>query len=400
METEHLTEEQLIDFAEQHGCKGVTHWKLERWHKQDVIPRPIVEHLGYGMGTRSVYPTQTSGQILAVCRLLKSTRNFGVVRFQLWQEGYFIPFPLLKHTIRQLVPPLRWKVPRREEQRHDIVERRLNTLLQKMSGRFFRVLLKRFGKNFENLQSFLEIQLNLLYGIRVAFDEPSHHEGESSAADIFAQGLHLEEMWFLPRDLAADFQHFSDNGLLSITKMNAALDEATEEDLRRASTRSEAIALFFEWFELMGFLPKLLHSLLLDVSNPSFQALVLVFLFHLEKNGYADNMDGLSGVFRAQVPRLRAFRVFYFTLQLELPAVAKELSTPQEIWAQIKKVWGQIKDLSESEREQYFARMNEHLHGVYLQYQAELDAFWQRHPEIKNALEAGDSSTPSGSELG
>ncbi len=271
METEQLTEEQLIDFAEWHGCQGVTHWKLERWHKEDVIPWPVVEHLGYGRGTRSVYPAQTSTQVLAVCRLLKSTRNFDVVRFQLWQEGYCIPFPMLKQTIHQLVPPLRWRVPRQEEQRHTVVERRLNTLLQKMGGRFFRFLLKRFGKNFENFKSFLEIQLNLLYGIRVAFDEPSHHEGEPSAADIYAQGLPLEELWFLPRDLAADFQHFSDKGLLSITKINAALDKATEEDLRRASTRTEVIALFFEWFELMGFLPRLLHSLLLDVSTPSFQ---------------------------------------------------------------------------------------------------------------------------------
>src|SRR5258708_3765074 len=148
-----------------------------------------------------------------------------------------------------------------------------------MSDRFFRFLLKRFGKNFENLQSVLEIQMNLMYWIRVAFDEPSHHEGELSATDIFTQGLHLEELWFLPRDLAADFQHFSDKGLLSITKMNAALDEATEEDLRRASMRSEVIALIFEWFELMGFLPKLLQSLMHDVSSPSFQSLALPFLF-------------------------------------------------------------------------------------------------------------------------
>ncbi len=100
METEHLTEEQLIDFAKQHGCEEVNHWKLERWHKEDVIPRPVVEHLGYGRGTRSTYPPQAPAQILAVCRLLKSTRNFDVVRFQLWREGYTISLPLLKKTIR------------------------------------------------------------------------------------------------------------------------------------------------------------------------------------------------------------------------------------------------------------------------------------------------------------
>lgn len=386
METEQLTEEQLIDVAKRHGCEEINHWKIERWHKEDVIPRPVVAHLGYGRGTRSIYSTQTPAQILAVCRLLKSTRNFDVVRFQLWQEGYFIPFPILKQTIRQLVPHLRWKVPRGEEKKYDAVERRLNMLVQKRSGPLFRFLFKRFGKNLENLRSFIEIQLSLMYEIPVIF-EPSHDRSELSATDILRHGLSLEDLRFLPRDLTADFQQFSNKGLLSITKMNTALDEATEEDLRRASTRLELLALTLECFELMGFLPKLLHSLRREVSDPPFQALSLVFLLLLEKHGYADNMDGLLEVFRVQVPRMRTFQVLCFALQQELPAVAKELSTPQ-------KIWQQIKGLSEPEREQYFAQKNEYLRGVYVQYQAELDVFWQCHPEIKSALETGDPSSP------
>ena|SRR5579863_1446 len=387
MEDDQLTEEQLIDFARQHGCDEVTHWKLERWHKEDVIPRPVVEHLGYGKGTRSTYPAETATQILAVCRLLKHTRKFDVVQFQLWCEGYFIPLPVLKETIRQLVPQLKWEIPRREAQKYKAVERWLNTLMQKISGRFFRFLLKRFGNKLENLQSFFEIQLNLLYEIRVPFDEPSHCEGELSATDIFAQGLNLEEWWFLPKDIAADFQHFSDKGLLSITKMNATLDGATEEDLKRANTRTEVVTLIFEWFDLMGLLPNPLGSLLLDISNPSFQALLLTFVLHLEKNGYAKNMDQLLEVFRVQVPKFRAFQALNFALQQELPIVAKELDTVEEIWRLLK-------NRSEQEREQYFARKNEYLRGIYLQNQAELDAFWQRHPEIKSSLETGDSSPP------
>src|SRR5258708_2788700 len=240
METERLTEEQLIDFAKQHGCKEINHWKVERWHKEDVIPRPVVEHIGYGKGTRSTYPAQTTTQILVVCQLLKNTRKFDVVRFQLWHEGYPIPLSILKETVRQLVPHLKWKVPRREEQKYNAVERWLNTLLQKIRGPFFRFLLKRFGKNFENLQSFIGIQLSLLYGIRIIF-EPSHYKGEPSNAEIFAQGLGLEELRFLSSDFTADFQRLSDQGLLSITKMNASLDEATEEDLRRANARPDVM---------------------------------------------------------------------------------------------------------------------------------------------------------------
>lgn len=386
METEWLTEQQLLDFAGQHGCRGVNHWKLERWHKEDVITRPVVEHLGYGRGTCSTYPAETAAQILAVCRLLKSTRNFDAVRFQLWREGYPISLPLLKRTIRQLVFPLRWKVPRQEERKYDAAEQQMNTLLQKTSSRFFHFLLKRFGKNLDLLQSFIVNQLYLLYGIPLLF-EPSYDQGEPSLTDIFAQGFGVDQLGFLPKDLTADFQQFSDSGLLSITKMNAVLDEATEEDLRRASTRSEVVALIFEWFELIGFLPSPLRSLLLhDVSTPPFQAMCLAFALHLEKNGYANNMDQLLEVLRMQMPRFRAFQALYLALQQELPAAAKALGTFQNMWQRTK-------NLSEQEREQYFARRSEHLRGIYLHYEAELDAFWQRHPEMKSALEAGDPSS-------
>jgi hypothetical protein len=391
MLTEYLTEEQLIDFAEQHGCEGVTHWQLERWHKQDVIPRPMVERLGYGKGTCSTYPVEAGPQVLAVYRLLKVTRNFDVVRFQLWQEGYSISLSLLKETIRQLVPQLRWKIPRQEEKKYDLVERRVETVLQKIRGPLFRFLFKRFGKNLEDLRSFIHIQMSLVYGIPLIF-EPSHHQDELSSIDIFTQGLGLEVWTFLPKDLTADFQQFSDKGILSISNMNIVLERATEEDLRRADMRSDLIALLFEVFEIMGILPKLLQSLRLSMPTPPFQALSLVFLLHLEEHGYANNMDELLKVCRVQAPRFRAFQALCLALQQEIPEVAKELSTPQ-------KLWQKIKDLSEPEREQYLARKNEHLRGIYLQHQTRLDAFWQRHPAVRHALEAVDPFSSSGSEL-
>ncbi len=386
MEGEELTEERLIDFAKQHGCEDVNHWKLERWHKKDVIPRPVVEYLGYAKGTRSMYPVQSGPQVVAVYRLLKTIRNFEVARFQLWQEGYSIPLPILKETIRQLVPQLRWNVPRLEEKKYDVVERRVDLVLEKIRGPLFRLLFKRFGKKLEDLRSFIHIQLSLVYGIPLVF-EPSYHQDELSATDIFTQGLGLEVWTFLPRDLTADFQQLSDKGLLSISNMNVVLERATEKDLRRASTRSELMPLLFEGFVMMGILPKLLQSLRLSMSTPSFQALSLVFLLHLEKHGYTDNMDGLLKVCRVQIPRFRAFQALCLALHQELPEVAKELGTPQ-------KLWQKIKDLSEPEREQYLARKNEHLREIFLQHQTEIDAFWQRHSEIKNALEAEDPSSP------
>lgn len=387
MEKTELTEEELIDFAQQHECPEITHWKLERWHKADIIPRPVVVPLGYGKGTRSTYPVHAAVQLITVCRLLEQTRKFDVVRFQLWHEGYDISLPLLRETIRQLVPQLRWKVPHREDPKYNAMARRLNSLFQKMSGPFFRLLLKQFGKDFENFRSFIEIQMSLLYGIHVLF-EPSHRKGELSNAEIFARGLNLAEWRFLPKDLTADFQHMSDQGLLSLTNLNIALDEATEEDLRRAQTRLELIPLLLEGFELMGMLSKFWRSFRRRVDDPSFQALLLVFLVHLVRQGYAENIDELLKTYRWHVPRLRAFQTLYLALLQELPTVAKVLGPPE-------KLWKKIQDLPVQEREHYLAQKNEQIHTAYLQHQAELDAFWQQHASIKQILEEDAPSSLS-----
>lgn len=387
MEAEQFTEQQLIDFAQQHGCTEVSHWKLERWHKEDVIPRPQVEHLGQGKGTSSMYPIQTGPQMLAVCRLLKSTRNFDVVRFQLWQEGYRIPLPILKQALRQLAILLQWKIPHGEERKYNAVERRLGAFLRNIRNRFFRFLLRQLGKSLENLQSFMYLHLSLLYGIPLIF-EPSHDDRELSLADIFAQGLGLEELSFLPKDLTPDLQRFSDYEVFSITRMNARLDKATEEDLRRASKRTELIALMLESFELMGILPSLLLFLLRSVSSPHFQALTLVFFLRLEECGYSNNMDGLLKVCQIQVPRFRTFQALFLTLEQEVPPVAKALGNPQ-------KLWGQIKNLSEPERERYLAQKTEYLRTIYLQHQTEINDSLQRHPEIENFLDEDAHSSES-----
>ena len=98
-------------------------------------------------------------------------------------------------------------------------------------------------------------------------------------------------------------------------------------------------------------------------------------------------MDGLLEACRTQIPRFRTFQTLCIALHQELPEVAKELGTPQ-------KLWQEIKELSEPERELYLVRKNEHLHEIFLQHQTEITDFWQRHPEIRVPLESEDPSSP------
>ncbi len=164
--------------------------------------------------------------------------------------------------------------------------------------------------------------------------------------------------------------------------MNATLEQATEEEMRQADECRELFTLLLECFEFMSILPKLLHLLRRDASSPSFQALSLVFLLHLEKCGYTANINELLKVLQVQIPRSRVFQVFAVTLQQELPTIAKVVGTPQQLWQHMK-------TLSEAVRDLYLLQKQVQVHEIYLHHQRELDAFWQCHPDIKNALEVG-----------
>lgn len=391
MDTNLLSETELIDQAHARGCTDLTHWKIERWHKEDVIPRPVViEHLGYPQGNRSYYAPQALDQLLAAYRLLQKTRNFAMVRFQLWQAGFPIPFDVLRNTFRQLVPLLKWNIPRGDERRYRAVVRRQDDLLGKFTPRLTSSLFKLFGMKLERFKSLMETQLYLFYGMEVSFRQSHAQEGEPSLTDLFAQSTGLEEMRFFSSDLTDDLQRMADQELFSIPRMNAALERATEEDLRRAHARAEVFPLLFAWLEVMEILPKALRSLMLRAKpDPCIQAAVLLFALRLEEHGYAENTDALIEALRVQVPRMRAFQAIFPEVQREFPDVAQAFGSPAAVWREFR-------HLPESEHEAFFARKQERLRVLYQQHKEELDAFWQRHSEVTALFdEPGESSTLS-----
>ena len=375
MVEERLTTEQVIERV---GRNDLTPWKLERWHKADIISRPTVEHLGYGKGTRSTYPAHVVEQVLAVCRLLEQKHKLDVVKFQLWREGFPLPLPALKKTLRKLVPPLAWPIPRGTESKYTAADDQTFTILRKATGRVrgsvVRTLLRRLKQKADQ-ESFIMIQMYLLYGIRYEFT-PSFDSKELSPADILSQGLGLDTMRFLPKDLTTDLQGLSRRGLLSLTKMNTALDEATEEDTLLARSRMEMMGPLFECFEIMGYLP---HSWRLSQRYPSEpwgQALLLVYLILLEKQGFGKNMDVVFDAMQTNLPKLRVGQAVHHALSQELPQMTKHLLAFEKMGHLVAE-----QQAGNGEAGQQFEAYLEHLRLVYVQHKIELDAFWQRHPE-------------------
>jgi hypothetical protein len=162
--------------------------------------------------------------------------------------------------------------------------------------------------------------------------------------------------------------------------MNGALNQATEDDLRKATHRTGIIDLIFAMFEAMGVWPKRLSFLLKEASNPHFQALALVFFLLLDQYGYGQNIDTLFAALREQTPKVQVWKDLYTDMQQELPHIASEIGSTQELWQQLN-------TRSEAERETYLEQRLSQLQALYIIHKEELDAFWQRHPQITFIIE-------------
>jgi len=366
-----MNEDELIALAAREGCM-ISPRQLERWHKADLIPRPeVAPPCVFGEGNRSTYPDGAGPRVLAVCRLMKLQRNLDAIRFWLWLEEYPIALPLLKKTIRRLVPPLTWRLPRREEKQFDLAEKQTETVMRHPRTRnplnVWRVFLRLFRKPDEK-RRFLFIQMALLHDIRYEF-QTQQEEKELSPAELFSQGLNAKGLRFLPGDLTHNLEEMSSRRLLSFTRMNATLETATEEDLTRARTRLEMMLPLLECLDILGYRFGPFSFAFFSQhykANALAQALLFVFFLHLEAKGYSNGMQQVFEAVRMNWPNLKRGQAMHNALAQELPHISKELLDV-----------GRISELTMDELAAHKARLRE----VYAQNREDLDAFWQRHPE-------------------
>jgi hypothetical protein len=98
-----LSEADLIACAAQHEPdQVVTRRQLERWRKNDLIPRPKKRSLGRARGFRSAYPPGTCEQLVALIHVHRTERRLHCVRFALWCQGFPIPREAVKKTLDEL----------------------------------------------------------------------------------------------------------------------------------------------------------------------------------------------------------------------------------------------------------------------------------------------------------
>jgi hypothetical protein len=86
------------------GAGGaVTRDQLVRWHRNGLIPRPSVEHLGRGRGSASYYPAGTAAQVVALLDIQKGHRRLADVAWLLWWAGYPVDEAVVRARLAKLL---------------------------------------------------------------------------------------------------------------------------------------------------------------------------------------------------------------------------------------------------------------------------------------------------------
>ncbi len=308
------TAEQLLAAA-----TSVSLRQLERWRKQDLVPRPRTIHLGQGPGTCSVYPPGTDEQLLAVYRLYAKKRNAHYVRWYLWMEGYPIPLPAIRKTLDALV-----LAPIRELQTASgqadgfdatevVVQQALPSLERSRRGRALR---KRLNYNEADVQSAMTLFFGLLFGAEdLSFhsDLLDEEVGELSPAQILIRTLGVEraqtdrigdgEPW-LQSDVAENFQDASEMGLFSLENLSLALERVGREELDQAREMSDlflwGLQMVVPYLEAQfgpgAFGLAMVHEISFD--DPAWRAFLLLGFLCWRNKGLSSGIDQVLAAFR------------------------------------------------------------------------------------------------------
>ena len=89
----------LLAAARQAGV-DVTDAQLARWHRVGLLPKPQVQSLGRGKGTRSLYPPGSAARLIRVAELHKNEHRLRHAAWRLWwEDGGPLSAPAREHLI-------------------------------------------------------------------------------------------------------------------------------------------------------------------------------------------------------------------------------------------------------------------------------------------------------------
>lgn len=386
-----VTKEQLVQIANEAGF-SVTSRQIDRWRKNDLLPRSRRIHLGKAHGTRSEYPPETGRQLLALCRIhfTQKEKRLPRIRFAIWLEGYSVPIGKLKESFELiLIDPMEGL---NRSTRGEGAEEKADNLAEKMRESLPRCKLTRHIKrnvsNQNDWKSLLTTVLQLLFAqtaedapVFEEVDIPYSDEDDKPLRDIFIDALGLRRATTdrigdagpgLSGDVGKDLNRMSEGMFLSMENLEATLNSATIEQLEQARTDAKAVeglSLIADFSELLfgrnAFGLSLFQCLPQDLNV---KAHIILFYLSLRKSDMANNLDMINQSSQQNAPAIADNIKVLDTLKAELPSVYKE---HHKLWQLLLK--GKINPEDMQQRGQ----------EIYERHKTELDAFWEKHPELR-----------------
>lgn len=377
VDTSFTTQKQLLEIAQQQGYK-VTSRQLVRWHCADLLPRPKQYSLGRGYGTQTVYPENTSSQLLALCCIHTKEHRLDYIAWELWWQGYRININLIRRFINKRILQ-DWKSKRKvivDSKKGGLSHKVLDYIKYIATKRLKNKTLGAFRKLVKqiNFSRFAQIFLEILSGQfkSFRFDCVSKTTDEEQFEVAIAFGLEPDQI---------DSNKMSDRLEDEFKKLASFIMELTDSpNLLNFSSEDFLLArdelkIIVRTLNTLPTMPERINdvrtlwlsrasTLLGNIGSIEQAFLILVWLKWRNFPGAKIILASCQQWLATAIVSLATE-----TLKQEIPALIPML-TAEKMKRAMK---------SEKAMHLYISKLQDYCQG----YQDELTKFWQRHPEFQ-----------------
>jgi hypothetical protein len=231
------------DLLKKVGNKSISLAQLDAWRKQGLLPSPYRHYLGRAKGTKSYYPPETVNQIRFILKIKMKDhiRRLMDIQTWLWLEA----FPIKTDWIKKNLIKITQEIQRFSVKKPEDIPSQVDKLLKE--PHLPKVLSGSPYKKDDEIKSVLSILIALMSGLPIYFDPDISTQDTVIAINLEEmidinkaredgfpakkkQGMQKVEPW-LPGVPGDYLQHLSDLKLLSITEVQKAILNISEDDL-------------------------------------------------------------------------------------------------------------------------------------------------------------------------
>lgn len=374
----------------------ITKTELARWHRAGLLPRPQRRSLGRGRGMVSVYPPGTTDQLLALCTIHHSEKRLPYVAWRLWWAGYDVPMSYAQQFLEEAAATWRRAIEELQalaEHPEMMAEQIERTRIKRFPFKPLTQARKRVGR--KDFPTFIAILVRIASGTFEGYLIEPQTGTDARERVIVEKAFGLRRArteriagakpWLAGEDISMAFQMCST--LLRDHPPGKDLEAAQESDLLHARDEVRSFLTFME--SLSATLDHLLgHGALgftvfadvIRALGSRDQAMMLLFWMMFRSWGLGEGMDVLLDLARQwQQIWLPMFQGLE-QLREEVPFIAESFAPKAMADA-----------LHRPAAMEWTLELLRHLSRT-----PEVQAFFERHPELSQVIEASAAANTQG----